>query len=303
MVSLRLLVTGGSGLIGRQLCLEAVRIGYEVYATEHETSINVGIPIKLDLLNALSIESAYEKSKPDVVIHLAALTDVDLCERDPELAFRINYNATAQIALHAKRNGAFLVYTSTDYVFNGAKGMYKEMDEPKPINVYGLSKLKGEFAVKEFADEWCIARLSTPYGIHDKKKTFPEYVITKLAKGEKVRVAYDQFTSPTYVPNFCKMLLEVAERGIQDILHLSGSTRASRLDVAVKLAELLNLDKTLIEPVSLSKLKLDAKRPKDSSLDVSKALQILREKPMTLEVGLNEFIRNLYRVKTRGTIR
>ncbi len=300
MVSLRLLVTGGSGLIGRQLCLEAVRRGYEVYAAEHEVSVDVGIPVKLDLLNPLSIESAYEESRPDVVIHAAALTDVDLCERNAELAFRINYNATVQIALQAKRNNAFLIYISTDYVFNGAKGMYKETDEPEPINVYGLSKLKGEVAVKEFAGEWCIVRLSTPYGIHNKKKTFPEYVITKLAKGERVKVAYDQFTSPTYVPNFCKMLLEVAERGIQDILHLSGSTRASRLDVAVKVAELLDLDKTLIEPTSISELKLDAKRPMDSSLDVSKALQILKEKPMTLEVGLNEFVRNLYRVKTSG---
>ncbi|MCS7136156.1 MAG: dTDP-4-dehydrorhamnose reductase [Nitrososphaerota archaeon] len=300
---MRLLVTGGSGLLGRQLCLEAVKTGHEVYAAEHETSVDVGIPVKLDLLNVSTIESAYEKTKPEVVIHTAALTDVDLCEKNPELAFRINYNATAQIALQAKRNSAFLIYVSTDYVFNGTKGTYKEVDEPKPINVYGLSKLKGEDSVKEFADEWCIVRLSTPYGIHNKKKTFPEYVINKLMKGEKVRVAYDQFTSPTYVPNFCRMLLEVAERSIQDILHLAGNTRVSRLDVAIRVAKLLNLDEKMIEPVSLSELTLEAKRPKDSSLDVSRAMQILREKPMTLETGLNAFIRELYRLGAGGITR
>lgn len=300
MVGLRLLITGSSGLIGRQFCLEAIRMGYEVYATEHETNVDAGIPVKFDLLDVSSIESAYEKSKPDVVIHMAALTDVDLCERNPELAFRMNSDATTHIALQAKRNGAFLIYISTDYVFDGEKGMYRETDDPKPINVYGLSKLRGEIAVKEFANEWCIVRLSTPYGIHNRKKTFPEYVATKLIKGEKVKVAYDQFTSPTYVPNFCKMLLEVVERCIQGVLHLSGSTRASRLDVAVKVAELLNLDKTLIEPTSISELKLDAKRPKDSSLDVSEAMRILREKPMTLEAGLNAFIYNLYRARSMG---
>ncbi len=295
-------MTGSSGLIGRQLCLEASRMGYEVYAAEHKTDIEVGIPVKLDLLNVPSIESAYEESRPEVVIHAAALTDVDLCEKEPELAFRMNSNATAQIALQAKRNRAFLIYISTDYVFDGTKGMYKETDEAKPINVYGLSKLKGEEFVKEFADEWCIVRLSTPYGIHNKRRTFPEYVIEKLTKGEKLRVAYDQFTSPTYVPNFCRMLLEVAERGIQDIIHLSGSVRASRLDVAIKVAELLNLDRTLIEPTLLSELKLIAKRPKDSSLDVSKALQILKEKPMTLDAGLNAFIQNFYRLKAGDNI-
>ncbi|MEM2909615.1 MAG: dTDP-4-dehydrorhamnose reductase [Nitrososphaerota archaeon] len=297
---MRLLVTGGSGLIGGRLCLEAVKMGHDVYAAEHETSVDVGIPVKLDLLDALSIESAYEKSRPEVVIHTAALTDVDLCERNPELAFRVNSDATAQIALQAKRRGAFLIYISTDYVFDGVKGMYRETDEPNPINAYGLSKLKGEVAVKKFAERWCIARLSTPYGIHKMKKTFPEYVIERLAKGESVKVAYNQFTSPTYVPNFCRMLLEVVERDMQGIIHLSGSTRASRLEVAVKVAELLNLDKALIDPTPLSELKLDAKRPEDSSLDVSKALQILKEKPITLEIGLNMLIHNLYELKAGG---
>jgi len=297
---LRLLVTGGSGLVGRQLCLEAVRMGHEVYAAEHEACVDFGIPVKLDLLDLSSIESAYEKSRPEVVIHAAALTDVDLCERHPELALRINSDATAQVAFQAKRRGAFLIYVSTDYVFDGTKGMYREVDEPNPVNAYGLSKLKGEVAVKEVAEEWCIVRLSTPYGFHSRKRTFPGYVMERLVRGERVRVAYDQFTSPTYVPNFCRMLLEVAERSVQGILHLSGRTRASRLDVAVRLADLLGLDKDLIEPVSLSELKLDARRPRDSSLDVSRAMQALKEKPMALDSGLSMFIRSFYGSKKGG---
>lgn len=289
----KILVTGASGLVGRRLCMEAVMAGYTVFATLHNSSIDYGLPVKLDLLNPDSISMAYERSKPDVVVHAAALTDVDRCEYDRELAFKLNHEATLSMAIEARRYGSFFIYISTDYVFDGEKGMYREEDDTNPVNIYGMSKLRGEKAVMETLERWCILRISTPYGRHTVKKTFPELVIENLKANQRFKAAYDQYTSPTYIPNFCKIVLEVIEKEVCGILHASGSTRISRLQLAHKIAKLLNLDERLIEPVSISDFKFLAKRPKDSSLDTSKASSLLREKPMGIEEGLKKFIRDL----------
>lgn len=287
---MKFLVTGSAGLVGRQVIKDLLQSYTQVYSCYNTSKPEDGIATQLDLTSPDSIIKVVEFTKPDVIIHLAAMTNVDLCETQKDLAIKINAKATAVIAEQAKKLGAFLVYVSTDYVFDGEKGMKKESDNTDPIDHYGKSKLEGEKAVKEIATKWCIARTSTPYGIHPKKKSFPIFIAENLKAGIPLDIITDQYTSPTYVQNLSRMLIEISSRKIQGILHVSGATRVSRYDMAGMVADKLNLDKKLLRPTSMNNMNWTAKRPKDSSLDVSKAASLLKEKPITVQQGLDLFI-------------
>ena len=287
---MKFLVTGASGLIGRKVIHDLSQTGEEVYSTYHETKPEVGIPIQMDLNCLDKITNTIEKLNPDSIIHLAALTNVDLCEKEKDLAMKINAKATEVLSKQAAKQKAFFVYVSTDYVFDGEKGMKKETDPPIPLNFYGKSKLEGEKSVMNLASSWCIARTSTPYGIHPKKKSFPLWVAEQLQDKNEIKVIVDQFTSPTYVPNLSGMLIEIAKRQIVGIIHLAGATRISRYEISELVAEKLNFDKKLLKPVTIKEMKWPAKRPQDSSLDVSKAFSILNEKPLNIDQGLKNFV-------------
>src|SRR3989304_8450282 len=143
------------------------------------------------------------------------------------------------------------------------------------------------------ASSWCIARTSTPYGLHPTKKSFPIWVANNLKDNNEIKVLVDQFTSPTYVPNLSRMLIEVAKRQIVGIIHLAGATRISRYEMAELVADTLKLDKKLLRPTNIDDMKWIAKRPKDSSLDVSHVNSILNEKPFIIEQGLDNLVKEL----------
>ena len=143
------------------------------------------------------------------------------------------------------------------------------------------------------ASNWCIIRTSTPFGLHSKKKSFPLWVKDNLELKKEIPVFVDQFTSPTYVPNLSKMLIEVATRQITGILHLSGATRISRYNLAELVADKLGFDKNLLIPTKIDSMNWKAKRPKDSSLNVSLANEILNIKPQNIDETLNAFLSEL----------
>jgi len=171
--------------------------------------------------------------------------------------------------------------------------MKKESDTPQPLCVYGKTKLEGENAVMNMASSWCIARTSTPFGIHPTKKSFPLWVVENLQNNKKIEVVNDQYTSPTYVPNLSQMLIELGTRQMLGVIHLAGKTRISRYDLALLMTEKLNLNSQLISPTSMESFSWKAKRPRDSSLDVSKANSTLNEKPLSIEESLNSFINDI----------
>ncbi len=287
---MKFLVTGSAGLVGMQVVKDLVAQNYTAYSCYNTSKPEIGIRTHLDLTDQNLIVKIMENTKPDVVIHLAAMTDVDLCEVKKDLAMKINADATQTLAKQAAKQGVFFVYVSTDYVFDGKKGMKKETDTPNPLGFYGKSKLEGEKRVQDLASSWCIARTSTPFGIHPKKKSFPLWVAENLQNETEVNALTDQFTSPTYVPNLSRMLIEIATRQIVGIIHLAGSSRISRYDTAVLVAEKLNLDKKFLKAVKMDQMNWKAKRPLDSSLDVAKASSILKEKPQPIEKSLDLFI-------------
>ena len=289
MVKLKFLVTGSAGLVGQQVVKDLSKSN-QVFSCYNESKPEYGDSVKMDLKNYEMISSVLTEIKPDVVIHLGAMTGVDLCEKEKTSASEINTKATEIIAKECSKLNSFLVYVSTDYVFDGNFGMYKEDDVTNPLGFYGKSKLEGEKAVQNFSTNWCIVRTSTPFGLHPTKKSFPMWVIENLQKQKQIDVLIDQFTSPTYVPNLSRMLIEISERRITGIIHAAGASKISRYQMASMVSDKLNLDDTLLKQISMNKMKWVAQRPKDSSLDVSRASSILNEKPQKIDQSLNLFI-------------
>ena len=286
---MKFLVTGSNGLIGNQLVSDLDKINQTVYSCYNDTLPLKGIPIHLDLLNLDKITTIFKKIKPDVIIHLAALTDVEKCEMEPKLANSINAKATEIIAKETERLGSYLIYLSTDYIFDGKKGLYNETDFPNPLNHYGKTKLAGEKTVETNTSKWSIMRTSTPFGTNSSKKTFPVWLLENLQKNKEVNILEDQFTSPTYVPNLSKMILEIVTRNLEGFFHLAGSTRISRFEFAKLIAKKLNLDSSLLNPVKIDTMLWNATRPLDSSLDITKINSILRTKPFTIEKSLDDY--------------
>ena len=289
MVKLKVLVTGSAGLVGRQV-VKDLSNSHQVFSCYNESKPEYGDSVKMDLKNREMISSILTEKKPDIVIHLGAMTGVDLCEKEKTSASEINTKATEIIAKECSKLNSFLVYVSTDYVFDGNLGMYKEDDITNPLGFYGESKLEGEKVVQNFSTNWCIARTSTPFGLHPTKKSFPMWVIENLQKQKQIDILIDQFTSPTYIPNLSRMLIEISERRITGIIHAAGASKISRYQMASMISDKLNLDGTLLKQISINKMKWVARRPKDSSLDVSRASSILNEKPQKIDQSLNLFI-------------
>ena len=286
---MKYLVTGSSGLIGNQLVYDLEKSGEIVYSCYNNIKPVYGIPTKLNLLNLEDIHKIFIKIKPDIIIHSAALTDVEKCEIELQLANSLNVKATEVISKEAEKINSYLMYISTDYVFDGTKGMYTETDLTNPLNNYGQTKLSGEKFVEDKTSPWSIIRTSTPFGLHSLKKTFPVWVYENLKINKKINVLEDQFTSPTYIPNFTKMILEIISRKLEGYFHLSGLTKISRFEFAKMIAGKFNLDPTILNPVKIDAMPWKAIRPIDSSLDVSKINTILKTKPFTIEQSLDNY--------------
>ena len=284
---MKVLVTGASGLLGSRLCQIALKRNHEVYSAYNQHKPSYGTPIELNILDSRRQRHVLQKIKPEALVHAAALTDVDRCELETELAWKTNVEATNDLVRLCKEHRTFLVYVSTDYVFDGEEGMYKETDKPNSINNYGLTKLKGEEAVQAL-DNYCIARGSVIYGSTPStgKTNFALWLLDKLKVKEEVRIINDQWNSPTLNVNMAETILEILEKRVEGIFHIAGATRLSRYEFAERIAETFNLDKKYIEPVTSEQMNFIAKRPRDSSLDVSKAKRNFASKPLEIREAL-----------------
>jgi dTDP-4-dehydrorhamnose reductase len=283
---MKIFITGGSGLLGSKVAEIAQARGDEVFSGYAHNPPEYGRAVKFDLLDEKGISELVGRIEPEVIIHSAALTDVDRCEREKELAYKMNVEGTRSIAAAAEKVGSFLIYISTDYVFDGLYGMYREDDIPNPVSYYGYSKLLGE----QFC-RGCIARTCVIYGSRPAsgKVNFALWLLSSLKSGKQVRVVTDQFITPTLNTNLAAMVLEAADRRLCGVYNLAGATRISRYDYALQLAREFDLDLSLILPSRMGDLLWAAKRPIDSSLDTSKARRELMNKPLPL----NEALRTL----------
>jgi dTDP-4-dehydrorhamnose reductase len=271
---LKILLTGAAGMLASAIMREIESEGIAVFGS----SINIGksdIHLRLADIQKIDVRvledvSDWAKSeKPDFIFHLAAETDVDLCEKSPEHAYRTNYIGTENVALVCQKHDIPLLYISTGAVFNGRSGEpYTEFDEPEPINVYGRSKLAGEIAVQRFVKKYFIIRAGWMIGGWEIDKKYVFKIVRQLLEGRKeIRAVNDKFGSPTFTADFARNLLPLIKTERYGLYHMANKGSASRYDIAVKIAELMNLNKSVrVNPVNSAEFPLPAPRPRSEML-------------------------------------
>jgi dTDP-4-dehydrorhamnose reductase len=219
------------------------------------------------------------------------MTNVDACEKLQVVANRVNASGPALIARACRTRGTRLVHVSTDYVFDGRKNRrYTEKDIPRPLSVYGSSKLAGEMAVLSALPGAAIARTAVLYGWNpiEGKENFVTWSLKKLRAGESVTMFQDQRVSPTFADDLASALLGIAESGAPGVFHVSGPDCLDRVACGKLIANVFGLDEELVMSVSSESLSLPAKRPAHSCLDASKAEKLLNRKMMPFETGLRK---------------
>jgi dTDP-4-dehydrorhamnose reductase len=279
----RLFITGGSGLLGSRF--RKFSKDYEVISTYNRNVEENAI--KLDITDEKDVLDKIESIDPDLVIHPAALTNVDYCEDHQKEADQINAQGTLNIVKACEEVDSKLIYVSTDFVFDGDKGGYQENDKTNPINYYGLSKLKGEEFVINSNTTYAIARVSVLYGWH-KNFNYVTWVINELKDNNQINIVNDEFNSPTYAENAAEAIFNIYSKDKEGIYHIAGDERINRFDFAKNIAQVFELDETLINPIKSSDLIRKAKRPMDSSLSVEKAKNDLDIKLLNTKEGLIE---------------
>ncbi len=272
-----ILLTGGTGCLGRAL---RPLLGSDLWAPTRA---------ELDLERVSEIEPKVLERAPEAIVHLAAWTDVDGCEREPERARRVNWLATKALASAAVKLNALFLYISTDYVFDGVKGEYREHDEPNPVQVYGLTKLWGEREALRVPRSYAI-RVSWVFGPGGKSFLSKFHLLAK--EGKPVKAIADQSSAPTYAPFLAQELLVFLEEGLPyGLWHLAGSEEASYYQFVREGMRALGLGEP--EPILASQVRRPARRPRRSFL-ISQAYKDFtgREVPGWRE-GLRHFLESL----------
>jgi dTDP-4-dehydrorhamnose reductase len=289
----KIFITGGTGLVGRDVSI-FLSDRYEVYAGTNEDNIkikNCNI-VKQDITDKEKLIKIITEINPDFIIHLAALTDVNLCEQKKELAREINVKGTKNVVIAAEKIGARLIYASTNYIFDGKRGMYKEEDAPNPLNFYALTKLEGEREVLKYPNS-VVTRIC-PFGLGtDEKPSFTAKMIKSLSEQKRVDVFSDQFYSPISTYNYARVLIEILNSNFIGIINITGPERLSRYEFAKKVASAFNLDPSLLNPIKIRDLKESAERPRDTSLDISKAKSLFGNIFLDVSSGIELIKKNM----------
>jgi dTDP-4-dehydrorhamnose reductase len=256
---MKIFITGAAGMLGSALCPTLEQKRHNVFATD--LTPEKGIEY-LDVRNYAQIEKAIEKTKPDIIMHLAAETDVDRCEVEPNHAFLTNTIGTQHVALVCQKHHIPMVYISTIGVFYGDKSdPYTEFDTPNPINIYGRSKLEGEKIVQNLLERYYIVRAGWMMGggpTRDKK--FIGKIVKQIKEKALLKAVDDKIGSPTYTFDFCKCLSGLIETGYYGLYHCTNKGYGSRFDVAKKIVTFLDRTDVTVEPVSSAYFPLPAAR-------------------------------------------
>ena len=285
---MRILVTGATGLLGTELCRQlgplAQLLGWGRRLPEHPVSPRVTYEA-VDVTNLEGVRSGLDRWRPQVVVHTAAMTDVDASETQPSLAWEVNAKATQGLAESCRRVGAYLIAISTDYVFDGASARpYREEDPPHPINRYGESKLEGERLALASASRVLVVRVSGLFG--PARPNFVTLAIQRFRAGESLPAVTNQRISPSYTVDLAmgigKLITRYekdpsqAEEGgaLHGVLHLANSGGATRVEVAETVATSLGASMGLIHHLTWEEMNRPAKRPPQSQLDCSRFAQL-----------------------------
>jgi dTDP-4-dehydrorhamnose reductase len=293
---MKILVTGSNGLLGQKLTDLLIQdSGIELIATgrgknRHPMSdSDAGYTyIELDITDNQSVEILLRDVKPDIVIHTAAMTQVDDCEFEKELCVSLNIDCVEQLARLSQKLDYRLIHLSTDFIFDGTKSMYVESDEAKPLSYYGWSKLEGEKRVIEHANSYSILRTVLVFGqVADMSRTnIVLWAHGTLKQQKSANVVTDQFRTPTLAEDLAMGCFLAAEQRAQGIFNIAGKDYMSVIELVERVASFYGYSMDCINRVDSSTLNQPAKRPPITGLDISKAVRELGYAPRSFEEGL-----------------
>lgn len=291
---MKILLTGANGLLGQKLVqLLGKQAQTEVIATGLGESRILELPANTvfktcDVSHEAEVLQLVAQEKPDVIIHAAAMTQVDDCEKEPEKCHRLNVEATAHMVKAAEAVGAHLIHLSTDFIFDGEAGPYDEEAEAHPISVYGHSKLEAEKLVMASACPWSIVRTVLVYGIAPglSRSNIILWVKASLEQGKTIQVVDDQFRTPTLAEDLAMGCWLIAQKKAVGVFNISGADFLTPYAMALKTAAYFGLDAILIQKASAATFSQPAKRPPRTGFIIEKARTQLGYEPHSFEEGI-----------------
>lgn len=297
---IKVVITGSNGLLGQSLLnvLLKEKNNYDVYGFSkgvNRSGRNDFQYIEIDITNQNQLTKELLKIKPDYIVNTAAMTQVDACENDKVKCDTLNVNVVQWLAAICQELSAHLVHISTDFIFDGKKGWYKETDVPNPLSYYGFSKLKSEQILEKSNINYTILRTSLVYGkVFDmSKRNIVLWVKESLENKREITIVDDQFRAPTYVEDLalaCKISMDKNATGI---FNIASSKLLSIYEIAMEIAEVFDLDNSYIKPIASSILNQTANRPAKTGFDLSKTNSILNFYPKTFQEDLQRFKQTL----------
>ena len=292
---MKILITGANGFLGYYLIQRLLFLKHKVIATGKggcrlpflEDSNFIYAP--MDFTDPYVVHDVFEKFQPEIVVHAGAMSKPDECEQQQWQAYLVNVEGTLTTLMNAAEQKCFFIFVSTDFIFDGVKGMYKEEDEPGPVNYYGKTKLEAEEIVKEYEHDWTIVRTVLLYGKPVlSRSNILSIVKEQLEKGEIYNVVDDQVRTPTYVEDLAEGIVQIIEKKAKGVYHLSGKDILTPYQMACKAADFLGLNKELINRVTADSFSQTAKRPLKTEFVIDKARAELGYEPLSFDEGLKK---------------
>ena len=295
MEKMKILVTGANGLLGQTIIKQLLEKKFIVAATGRGPSrmdvIVEGFSYSdIDITDGPAIEQFILEQHPQVIVHAAAMTQVDQCELNKQDCYNVNVTSTRFIIDAAKAIPSRFIFVSTDFIFDGNNGPYTESDEPSPVNYYGSTKMVAEKAVMESGLDYAIVRTVLVYGVAGStgRTNILDFVKQSLEANKPIKMVTDQLRTPTFVNDLASGIILIIEKNINGIFNLSGEQMMTPYDMAVETAKYFGLNESLVSKASSEEIKQPAMRPPKTGFNISKAKKELGYKPRNFIEGLKE---------------
>ena len=283
------LLTGSSGMLGTSIYQELIN-HYKIYGVDITASNHIPPSDQFvgDLTDKSFLHNLLNNIKPEIIIHCAAIVNLKQCEEDKSVTDALHLDVTKELAAYSE---ARIVFISSDSVFDGEKGNYKETDSTNPVNYYGLSKLLGEEIVRENPDHLILRTNIIGFSI-PLKNSITEWAIKSILNGESITGFEDVYFTPIYTKHLAKTLTGLLEKNIRGTLHVASSNRLSKYSFLKYLESRLINKSQYVEPVDSSTIKLHPQRPKDPTLNVSLLQEMI--KAPTIEQGIDDLLEDYF---------
>lgn len=290
----KILIVGANGFTGRRI-LDTLsgKADFQVTGCSLHPDIcpdaNSYRFVQADIRDDAAVRRLFEEIQPDIVINTSALSSPDYCENHREETDETNIHAAARLAENCERLGSRLIHLSTDFVFGGdTDRLYTEEDIPAPVNYYGRSKWESEQQVARLCSNYAVARIVVVYGqpLPGQHGNIVRLVADRLRSGQPIRVVNDQWRTPTFVNDVAQGVEQLISQPSNGLFHICGPECLTIADIACRVADLLRLDSSLIQPVSTAEMQEATPRPRFSGLSIDKARRLLGYRPHSLDEGI-----------------